>query len=200
MRNFQNLSKLIIVIVLAFNLSDGYAQKGEFIEGLVILLNGDTIQTKILRHHKDSKGIKSSSRVTTKEGNVELKYRPKDIKGYIRGEEVYESKKIPNRFGKSFVRRIETGYLNLYCDNYWSLGDDLPFLLNHDYKYYIQKDSEKIKHCGGNTTILFFKKIFAKYFKDCPEVSENILKKVEGFRQKDIRNIVHVYNNCMEGK
>ena len=132
-----------------------------------------------------------------------MKYRPKDIKGYIRGEEVFETKVQPTLFSpRIFVKRIETGAVNLYRYDYryyeWIFFIPVPIDCT---VYYVQKTGENIKKVyDDNEILLAFKKKFAEYFKDCPEVSENILNKVEGYRYDDIRNIVQVYNDYMESK
>jgi len=145
------------------------------------------------------------------------KFKTKDLLAYMVGGVEYE--RVPfTGMGLSrkqcFMIREASGHVSLY--RYFF---DKSTILNYDdireargekkvlpgeLKYGIQeqlfgvKKGEKPVDFNSSIFILNFKKRMSKYVADCPELSEKIFNKNEGYYPDNVINIIREYNACLQ--
>ena len=190
--------KKVVLIFLLFQFIlnvDIYGQNavqkfwhGEFYDGFVVLLNGDTIKGKIPFRDTDENYDHVKIKNTT---NNELTiYRPKDILVYS-VDSLYLYPKIFNKNRIVFMRLLLDDQLKVYLHRYITYGAVIvkgsAFILE-------KPDGQRVQIIYGKRFKL--KKHAGDFFKDCPHISEKINNKT--YNALDVLEIAHEYNNWLK--
>jgi len=92
-----------------------------------------------------------------------------------------------------YLQLVADGKMNLYR---YSMLVSTGYGAYESSSYYLKRDTEStVITLGGGTVWDNFKKDSAQYFKDCPELVNNISESKKGFAKKDIERIVEFYNS-----
>lgn len=183
------LTCLVFPLFISFS---GFTQ--EYLEGYIILNDGDTIYGKI----KKQSELKSCEKVYIIDStSVEKKYKSKKAIGYKRGDEIFIKKNytVPGNLGtyNNFMKVIETGKVVLYeaySNVYQSSGGGGGVsTTRHD--YFLEKNGNLLRVKKGG-----FKNQISEYFRENKELSEKIKNKELGYG--DMHRIVQIYNMDFE--
>jgi hypothetical protein len=142
-----------------------------------------------------------------------IKYKAKELKGYMVGNRVYESIPFPGSYSlhkyNFFIREI-TGAISYYVWYYdpdrskisgtdISLSDISDAMLFEESELSTQqlcrKLDEDMVDLGALKYLLNFDKNMSKLVSDYPELAEKIRNKEEGYKWIDLENIIKEYNS-----
>jgi len=194
---------LLSCFLFFLNFPDLLAQKG-YEPGYVVTKTFDTIPGSI----KDRKGppfAKIYKKIRFKGNSLFVKkYSPKQIQGYARGEDIFESQwiQVSSRFFKTdylsrenqgkkhFLKVKESGYLTYYQ---WDFMDQESSVVEWIDLFKRRHEDYFVRVIQG---ILGLKmNQLSDYFEDCPELMEKI-------RNKELRTpmeITRFYNEWVKG-
>jgi hypothetical protein len=177
----------------------------DYLQGYIIKHNLDTVYGQI-KDRKDGTFAKLYKKIRFKGNGVfTKKYSPKQIKGYARGEELFESQwlQVSSRFlkteylsrenyGKQYFLKVrKKGFLSYYqwewLDQESAIIEWIDLYKRRDEDYFIRV-TQGIFGLKMNT--------LEKYFEDCPDLMDKI-------RTKELRQpgeIAGFYNDWLEVK
>ena len=196
--NKRNMKKVVLVFLLfRFILNvDTYGQNavqkffhGEFYDGFIVLLNGDTIKGKIPFRDTYENYYQVSIKSTT--SNELAIYRPKEVLVYsVDSLYLYPKTFIKNRL--VFMRLLFEDHLKIYLHrNQVNTGTAII----NETQFRLEKPD------GQNVLIKYHKRFNLKkyagdFFKDCPHISEKINNKT--YKAVDILKIAYEYNEWLK--
>ncbi|HMP99415.1 MAG TPA: hypothetical protein PKC24_06505 [Cyclobacteriaceae bacterium] len=195
------LSRSIIYFSVVLTSLTAHAQNG-FQEGYIITNNGDTING-FIKDRREGSFADLYKQVRFKgKGMFTKKYSAHQISGYKRGNDIFEShwfeqdrrllkENYYSRKGagrKVFLKVVESAYLSLYykefLDQESGFVDYFPLFKREDEDYFVRVTQ-------GISGLK--KKRLAEYFRDCPDV----LEQIENNMLKTPMQIAEYYNlNC----
>ena len=196
--NHLNIKKVVLVFLLfQFILSvDIYGQNaiqkffhGEFYDGFIVLLNGDTIKGKI--PFRDSYENYSGVNIKNTANNELTMYWPNEVLVYsVDSLNLYPKPFMRNRL--VFMRLLLDDYLKVYL--YKNQVHTGTVIINET-RFRLEKPD------GQNVLILYHKRFKLKkfagdFFKDCPHISEKINNKT--YNALDILKIAYEYNEWLK--
>ena len=162
---------------------------GEFYDGFIVLLNGDTIKGKIPFRDTEENYYQVKIKNTT--NNVLTIYRPKEVLVYS-VDSLYIYPKIFNKNRIVFMRLLSDDYLKVYI--YRQMVNLGTVIITETYFRLEKPDGQSVQikyHKKFN-----LKKLAGDFFKDCPPISEKINNKT--YKAVDIIKIAHEYNEWLK--
>ena len=196
--NNLNIKKIVLVFLL-FRLIlnvDTYGQSafekffymGEFINGFVVLNNGDTIKSNIIwgdtyENYSYVKIIDSNKNITG--------YRPKDVLVFSFDTLYFYPKKF-NKKKDVFMCLLSDDQLKVYLHRFQI---NTGYVIGTGTAYILEKPD------GQSVQIVYdrrfnLKKHAGDFFKDCPHISEKINNKT--YKARDVLEIAHEYNEWLK--
>ncbi len=198
-----------------------YANAQEYVEGKIIIAQGDTIISKLLKHKsRKQEAQESFLSVQVQEANGTLKtLYPVDIVGYVKGGEVFRSlRPISGDYPRTgiFIKQITRGRAELYYHPGLPTGGGKYFFKKSSEREFIVWDGqivskvEQVGNQGRNAegsndpeamgrlqfkitqNTEVFREYFTRYFADCPLVVNKL--KVNFYSDGDIKSIFRDYN------
>lgn len=196
----MSFNKIILFsLFLILSSSSAYSQK-DYEEGYIITNKNDTIYGQV-KDRKSPPFADLYRKIRFKGNSVfPKKFGPKDILGYKKGDDIYESvwlevslkffrmeyNNIPNKGEKQFMKVIRRGYLSYYQDEFMDSESDYidtVDLFKRDDEPYFVRVTQGIFGLK--------KKKLAAYFNDCPA----LVQKIEREEFKNPIEIADFYNS-----
>ncbi|MDB4297819.1 hypothetical protein N9901_03615 [Flavobacteriaceae bacterium] len=106
------------------------SKKGNFEQGFIIIKQ-DTIQTNILINSKKKYNLMYC--ITKDSNGIQKTYLPENIRGYYTKTDIYARHKTDQRY--HFIKKIETGKIDLFEKSYIPLSPELKFYLKFKNSY-----------------------------------------------------------------
>ncbi len=179
-----------ILFFIPFNLlSQGLT---DYYQGYIIKSTNDTLHGLVKLRDAFPYNVFSNVRFKAAESARKETFSPDEIKGFVMGKEVYESKySSAEKEDKRFFKVISKGYLSLYVSERYdgpNTGSTFIILLEK------QGTDEVVIYYAADYFFPFRKKI-AEYLKECPILAKKITQKE--YQKKHIEQIVNDFNKCI---
>jgi hypothetical protein len=203
----MNIKRLILLILLYFIYNSVNAQKNEFLDGYIVLVNSDTLKGELYFSNKKI----TSKIVYFKSKELNLKYTPSEIHFFeIYGKSKYlssmvkysiNSNKIENKkFDKKIIWKEDTEFLEVIVSGKIKLfkfvdkNNKTHFFIQNQNKEIIDLLTLKYEEDGEINTIHKYKNQLKRVLSDCTEIFSLIDD--SKLNQKSLLSLIDSYNKC----
>jgi hypothetical protein len=184
-------------------------QRGTIYPGYIIQREGDTVHGYLLNTNLWYNQVMVFYYTDSSDRENRIKYKAKDIKGYMVGNRMYDSYKHPANYSTHafnfFLRKI-TGPVNYYLWYYdpdkgnliepvLTLEGLASALLFSEDELWTQEVVKKGEDDPVDLNIIGFAKTMSGIIKDDPELARKVKDKESGYKSIDAAKIVQEYND-----
>jgi hypothetical protein len=187
-------------------------QRGTTYPGYIITLEDDTVHGWLLNINLWLNQHMTFFYDDPDKKEDRIKYKAKELKGYMVGNRIYESIKFPGSYSMhayNFFMREMTGAIDYYVwyydperskisDTDISLDDISDAMLFEESELSTQQLCRKLNEdmidLGALKYLVNFDKNMSKLVSDYPELAEKIRNKEEGYKWTDLKKVISEYN------